>query len=214
MITGMPVERCTFGSLAIAFDERVLRPRPWTLAQSEWAVELAAGAPPGPILELCAGVGHIGLVAALRTGRTIVQVDVNERACELARANAASAGAAALVDVRCAPLSSALAPDERFPLVIADPPYVPTDDVALYPEDPTLAIDGGADGLVVVDECLRVAAAHLAGGGRLVLQLRGERQAAALAARSAELVVSDVRSFGPDRAVAVLAPAGASVATA
>lgn len=43
-----------YGSLRIAYDERVLAPRPWTVLQAEWAADLLADAPDGPALELCA----------------------------------------------------------------------------------------------------------------------------------------------------------------
>ncbi|MBI2244007.1 MAG: methyltransferase, partial [Nocardioides sp.] len=56
-------ETMGFGPLRITFDGRVLRPRPWTAAQSEWAAEILADAPAGPVLELCAGAGQIGLLA-------------------------------------------------------------------------------------------------------------------------------------------------------
>ncbi|MGA8992804.1 MAG: methyltransferase, partial [Nocardioidaceae bacterium] len=68
-------ETMGFGGLAIAFDDRVLRPRPWTLAQSAWAAELAATVPAGPALELCSGAGHIGLAFAATSGRRLVMVD-------------------------------------------------------------------------------------------------------------------------------------------
>lgn len=203
----MPVESCRFGPVEVQFDETVLRPRLWTLAQSEWAAELAGQAPPGPILELCAGAGHIGLVAAVGTDRPLVQVDKNPRACAFARANADAAGIGGRVDVRCASLRDALAPDERFGVVIADPPYIPTDEVASFPDDPVLAIDGGTDGLGLVAECLTVASAHLLPGGDVVLQVRGERQAGALASLCPDLAVIEVRSCGPDRTLVRLAGA-------
>jgi hypothetical protein len=60
---------CSFGPLLIHYDEPVLTPRPWTLLQSYRAAEICADAEPGSLLELCAGVGHIGLVAlSLPTG--------------------------------------------------------------------------------------------------------------------------------------------------
>ena len=52
-------EHLAFGSLTIAFDDRVLRPREWTAAQSDWAATLMATAPAGAVLELCAGAGHM-----------------------------------------------------------------------------------------------------------------------------------------------------------
>jgi len=116
--------RCRFGPLEIEFDERVLNPRPWTLSQSEWAAELAASAPPGPMLELCAGAGQIGLVAARLSGRALIQVEADPIAAQYAAANAERTGLAAAVELRCARLEVALSPDERFPIVLADPPYL------------------------------------------------------------------------------------------
>ena len=80
------------------------------------------------------------------------------------------------VEVRYAGMSDALAHDDRFALVLADPPYVPTRDVARYPDDPRHAIDGGADGLDVVRTCLAVIAAHASPGAPVALQVRGPAQ--------------------------------------
>ena len=83
---------CTFGPITVDYDERVLEPREWTLQQSRWAAELAGDAESGPILELCSGAGHIGLAAAVLSGRDLVQVDANPVACSFAIFNAARAG--------------------------------------------------------------------------------------------------------------------------
>ena len=190
-------ERMTFGPLAIAFDERVLRPREWTAAQSEWAADLMAAAPDGPVLELCAGAGHIGLLAVARSGRQLVCVDANPVACDFARANAVDAGMADRVEVREGRLETALAPDEQFPVVIADPPWVQSDQTSQFPEDPLTAIDGGADGLDVARACLSVIAAHLAPGGSAVLQLGTQAQADVLRGEpcftDGRLVLAEVR---------------------
>ncbi len=159
------------GGLAIAYDERVLEPRPWTVGQSAWAAELLASLPAGPVLEVCSGAGHIGLVAVLRHDRRLVQVDVDPIACDFARLNAEAAGLLGRVDVRCGPLDEAVLPRERFPLVIADPPWVPTRDVARYPEDPVVAIDGGPDGIDLALRCVDVAGRVLTPAGTCLLQL-------------------------------------------
>lgn len=196
----------TFGPITVAWEGDVLEPRAWTLAQSQWLTELAPDAPPGPILELFAGVGHIGLAAAHLTGRPLVQVDISCEACDQARANAARNGVVG-VDVRCGDVSDVLADDERFPLVLADPPYIPSDEVERFPEDPEGAIDGGHDGLDLVRLAVEVAHRHLAPGGSLVLQLRNRAQADrlddALADGTALRLVS-VRELGEDRALAHL----------
>ena len=201
-----------FGTVDIRFDDRVLAPRPWTIAQSEWAAALSPSLPAGPILELGCGAGHIGLAAAALTGRRLVQVDMSEVACEWARQNAQHVGLGDAVTVRCADVQDALAPDERFPLVLVDPPYVPSDEVARFPEDPVLAIDGGEDGLCVMRAFLRAAADHAMEGGAVLCQTRGvaqARRAAALAAAWLSLV--EVRSFADDRAVALLTPSVTTV---
>lgn len=181
-----------YGPLTISWHPGVLEPRPWTAAQSRWAAELSADLPAGPMLELCSGAGHIGLLAAYLTERSLVCVDVSPDACALTWLNAAEAGLSDRVEVREGAMDAVLAPDERFGLVIADPPWVTSEQVAAFPEDPRLAIDGGTDGLEVARLCLEVSEAHLAQGGLLVLQLGTEAQAATLSTE-AELRLVDVR---------------------
>jgi len=170
------IRTCAFGPLTVSYDERVLTPRPWTFEQSRWAADLARDAPPGPILELCAGAGHIGLAAAVLADRDLVQVEANPVAARHAADNAEHAGRAGRVQVRAERLETALDPREQFALIIADPPYLRSSDVASWPEDPASAIDGGTDGLDVIKQCLAVAAEHLVMGGSLLLQVAGPAQ--------------------------------------
>lgn len=192
-------ETITFGELRIAFDNRVLRPRPWTAAQSRWAAELLREAPHGPVLELCCGAGHIGLLAVLRSDRRLVCVDADPVACAYALDNAIHAGRRQLVDVRLGRMDEVLDPDERFPVVIADPPWVRRQETGRFPEDPLLAIDGGSDGLEVARSCLAVIAGHLASGGSAVLQVGTRAQAeivrAELPDHSDELSLTEVREL-------------------
>lgn len=166
-----PVQLTRFGPLTIAYDERVIRPRPWTVLQSAWAAQLVGDVPPGDVLELCAGAGHIGLLAVTGTGRRLVLVDANPVACRYARVNADLALGPGVVEVRESRMDEALAPGERFPLIIADPPWLPTSRVAHHPEDPVSAVDGGSDGLDLAHECLDVIGRHLADAGAAVLQV-------------------------------------------
>jgi release factor glutamine methyltransferase len=190
-------ERIAFGPLTIAFDDRVLRPREWTLAQSEWAADVMATVPGGPVLELCSGAGHIGLAAVATSGRRLVCVDASAVACDYARVNARVAHMEHRVEVRQSRLESALGPDERFPLIIADPPWVPRALTTNFPEDPLTAIDGGPDGLDVARSCLDVVADHLADDGAAILQLGTTAQADALGEHDAfldgRLALTEVR---------------------
>jgi methylase of polypeptide subunit release factors len=176
----MNVMSVDFGGLDIAFDDRVLRPREWTLAQSSWAAELLADAPDGPVLELFAGVGHIGLAAVVGTERRLVMVDLNPVAVALARRNVESAGLASRVTVREGRIDEALEPGEQFAVIVADPPWVPSAGIDEFPDDPAIAIDGGDDGLDLARTCCDVIARHLAPGGTAIVQIGTVEQADAL----------------------------------
>ena len=173
-----------FDGLRIEYDARVLAPRAWTAAQSRWAAELISTAPAGPVLELCAGAGHIGLLAVTLARRPLVCVDNDAVACGFLRRNATVAGVP--VDVREGPMHAVLGDDEEFAVIVADPPWVPTSDVGRFPEDPVSAIDGGDDGLNLVRACLDVIDRHLAVDGSALLQVGPLDQAR----RVAELVAS------------------------
>lgn len=183
----------SFGPLTIAYDERVLTPRPWTVLQAEWARELLDSAPPGAVLELCSGAGQIGLLAVHGTGRRLVCVDEDPVACGYAALNAGAAGRGDLVEVRTLRLD-ALPPDEVYPVVIADPPWVRTDQVDCFPADPVRAIDGGEDGLRVARECVAAIDRHLHEDGSALLQLGSIEEARRLRDElPATLHLADVR---------------------
>ncbi len=201
-----------FGPLEIAYDEHVLEPRPWTLGQAAWAAELLATAAPGPLLELCTGAGQIGLAAAVLSGREAVLVDASEHACEFAARNAAAAGLADRVDVRHRPMDQALKAEERFALVLADPPYIATADTGTFPADPLTAIDGGDDGLDLARLCLQVARGHLSPGAAMLLQLRDADQADRLSPElgGEGLTAAATRTFAGGGAVLHLRRSGAT----
>lgn len=206
----------SFGGLWVGYDDRVLSPREWTIAQSQWAAERSSSAPPGPILELCAGAGHIGLAAAQWCGRRLHQIDVDPVACAHACCNALRAGMADAVVVECRAIDELAGGGTeggteraiRYPIIIADPPYLNPSEASRYPDDPPLAVLGGPDGLDLVRSCLAVIDARLDDRGSAIVQLRGMRQVLAvcdhLARSTLQLEVSESRDYGPDRALALV----------
>ncbi len=201
-MTDLQGETIDFGGLQIAFDDRVLRPRSWTENQSRWATELLPTLPSGDVLELCSGAGQIGLLAIAGCERRLVCVDVNPVAAEFTRANALAAGLGDRVDMREGLIGQVLVPGERFPLIIADPPWVRRSETRRFPEDPLLAIDGGDDGLSVVRECVAAIQTHLGDGGVALLQLGPDDQVEAVTGLLAQtpLAAGEARRFG-DRGV-------------
>ncbi|MRJ75251.1 methyltransferase [Aeromicrobium sp. SMF47] len=188
----MPTETIEFGGLQIAFDDRVLRPRAWTIAQSQWAADLVQEAAPGPVLELFAGVGHIGLAAVVDSDRQLVLVDLNPVACELARHNVESAGLAGRVEVREGRIDEVVGDAETYPVIIADPPWVPSAGIHEFPEDPHIAIDGGSDGLDLARTACEVIDRHLQPGGSAIVQLGTVEQAEAIGEHLTDALGSDI----------------------
>lgn len=194
---GSAAETVDFDGLTICFDDRVLRPRPWTVAQSQWAAAVLPTLPRGPVLELCAGAGQIGLAAVAGSTRALVCVEADPVAAAYAVHNAEAAGLAERVEVRRSPMGQALRADERFAAVVADPPWVRRAETARFPEDPLTAIDGGDDGLALARECLAVIGRHLAPGGVALLQLGSTQQVGSLdpELRAAALTLCEVRRY-------------------
>ncbi|MYW91500.1 putative protein N(5)-glutamine methyltransferase [Amycolatopsis rubida] len=144
------------------------------------------------VLDLCCGSGALGAtVAAEVPGIELHAADVEPAAVDCARQNVP--GEVYQGDLYV-PLPQRLR--GRVDVLIANVPYVPTDDVALMPpeardHEPRVALDGGADGLDVLRRVAAEAPAWLAPGGHVLFEA-SERQAAAATAelRRAGLVVS------------------------
>ena len=142
-----------FWTLDLAVAPSVLDPRPDTETLVETALRFVAERRDAPlsILDLGAGSGAIAcaLLSELPAARAVA-VDLSEDACAATAANLARCGLsdrAAVVRGRWAEALQA-----RFDLIVSNPPYVRTEDIAgLDPEvrlhDPALALDGGSDGL-------------------------------------------------------------------
>lgn len=124
----------------------------------------------GLVLDMGTGDGIQAITAARKPEVTrVVAVDINPRALEEARENAASAGVSEKVEFRLGDLFQAVG-DERFDYILFNPPYLPT-----HPEEPrdeaTRAWDGGPTGAEAVKRFLREARDHLRLGGKILLIL-------------------------------------------
>lgn len=119
------------------------------------------------VLEIGAGFGLTAVLAA-RAGADVVATDVVPAAVEAIRANAALNAVA--VDARLgdcyAPVSA-----ERFDLVCANPPQMPTPPGRERMDAAAAADNGGPDGWTVLDAVIAGAPAHLRPGGRLVFSI-------------------------------------------
>ncbi len=178
--------RQEFWSLDFEVSPATLIPR----ADSETLVEAATEAMPErsrvrSILDLGTGTGCL-LLAALTEFPSAwgLGVDRSAAAAALASRNANALGLGARAAFLCCDWADPLS--ARFDLVLSNPPYIPSADIAgLMPEvaryEPGRALDGGADGLDAYRRILATLAGLLAPGGVAVLEV-GVGQADAVAA--------------------------------
>jgi release factor glutamine methyltransferase len=173
-----------FYGRTFAVDPRVLVPRP----ETELLVEAVLQAVPRDaevrILDVCTGSGCVGITLALERPRArLLATDTSPGAVEVARANAAALGAADRFEARLGDLFAPVAGESPFDVVVANPPYVPAAELpTLSPEvrrEPSLALDGGPDGLDVVRRIAAEAPRRLVPGGLLALEI-GDRQGPAV----------------------------------
>jgi release factor glutamine methyltransferase len=143
--------RREFWSLDLAVSPATLVPRPdsETLIEAALAV-FADRAPPRRVLDLGTGTGCLLLAVLSEFPEAFgVGVDLSPAAASLAASNAARLGMADRAAFLCGDWVSAL--DARFGLVLCNPPYIPSSELAnLMPDvaryEPRSALDGGSDG--------------------------------------------------------------------
>jgi len=181
--------RREFMSLEFEVDRTVLIPRPETEILVEEALRRTDGRPV-TLAEMGTGSGAVAVaVAHYGRGPVIHATDCCRSALALARRNASRHGVAGRVVFwrgdHLEPLLSAEL-QGRLTGVVANPPYVPTGDLRRLPRsvrdwEPTLALDGGPDGLRSYRILGRQAAALLAPGGWMGVEV-GAGQAGAVTA--------------------------------
>ncbi|MFG1703062.1 putative protein N(5)-glutamine methyltransferase [Nonomuraea sp. M3C6] len=184
-VAGEPLEHvlgwAEFCGLRVAVEPGVFVPRPRTEFLIRQAVALAREAAGVPVvLDMCCGTGAMGAALAGWLGRAELHAaDLDPAAVRCARRNLP--GAHVYAGDLYEPLPASLR--GRVHIVIASPPYVPSESVGLLPpearlHEPLLALDGGGDGLDVVRRVIAGAPGWLAPGGHLLVET-SERQAAA-----------------------------------
>jgi release factor glutamine methyltransferase len=170
-----------FYGRSFAVTPAVLIPRP----ETEHLVESVLALHPAPkrILDIGTGSGILAITLALELpNATVTATDISAAALAVAGQNARSLGAKDRIRFVASDLFAALA-DERFDCIVANPPYVATDEV-LEPQvrdyEPVTALYAGEDGLAVYQRLIPHASEHLEPGGHLLLEIgHGQRDAVA-----------------------------------
>lgn len=153
-------------------NENVLIPRPETEHLVDEALRFI-GSRPLHVLDVGTGSGAIACTIAAETTATVCGTDISPAAVAIANENARRLG---VVD-RCRFYAGDLTEPvgaQRFDLVVANLPYVPTAEIADKPDpvayEPRQALDGGPDGLVLYRRLLEELSALLRPNATVLLE--------------------------------------------
>jgi release factor glutamine methyltransferase len=186
-VAGEPLEQvlgwASFGGVRVGVVPGVFVPRRRTELLVREAV--AVTTPGAVVVDLCCGCGAVGLVVATTVpGVELHAADVDPVAVACAAANLGAVGGTVHVGDLDAPLPARLR--GRVDVLAANAPYVPTAEIALMPpeardHEPSVALDGGVDGLDVARRVVAAAGGWLTPGGHVLVET-SRRQAPSLAA--------------------------------
>ena len=177
------VGRKEFFSLDFAVSPAVLIPRPDSESVVVEALTRLKGVEGPRCVDVGTGSGCLALAVAHRhkTARFIA-IDLSPEALAVARGNAAKLKLSDRVEFREGDLLGPVAGEAPFDLILSNPPYiasavVPTLEPGVRDFEPHLALDGGEDGLCVVERLIGQALPLLKVGGSLILEIGSDQEA-------------------------------------
>jgi ribosomal protein L3 glutamine methyltransferase len=191
--TGKPaaylVNKIYMRGLPFYVDERVIVPRSFIGellethfgGASDDGVELLDPLAVQHVLDLCTGSGCLAILAAQHFPKAEIDaVDISKDALDVAARNVGDHGLTDRIGLHRGDLFAPFG-NNRYDLIIANPPYVDAEGMAGLPREcraePKLAFDGGPDGLDVVRRILEGASAYLTPQGGLLCEIgRGREQ--------------------------------------
>jgi release factor glutamine methyltransferase len=168
--------RKEFWGLDFIVTPDVLVPRPDTETLVETALLKAGDAPGLRLLDLCTGSGALAVsLKHERPGWEIWASDISAKALDIAKANAEKIlGSPEAVRFVSSDLFDAFDCSLRFSMIVTNPPYVKQGEIeTLAPElrmEPSIALDGGEDGLRLIRRLIPQAVRRLSRGGRLLIE--------------------------------------------
>ena len=210
-----------FYGLDFNIDSRALVPRPETELLVELSLEFAArraGKEGLNIAEVGVGCGAISIALAVHLpDARVVATDISPAALKLASENISRHR----VEDRVTLLEGDLLQPVSGPIdiLVSNPPYIPSAQLASLPREirdhePRVALDGGEDGMAVIERLIRQAKDKLRPGGAMFIEIGWDLGKRALAC-SLELWPESDASITPDlagldRVLTLRSPIGAT----
>jgi release factor glutamine methyltransferase len=131
------------------------------------------------LADIGAGSGCIAISLAYHLpGVRILATDISIAALQVARLNARRHSVSDRLHLLQADLLDSFAPVPTFHLICANLPYIPRAalaDLAVSKQEPSLALDGGPDGLELINRFFHSARSRLAPGGLMLLEIEASQ---------------------------------------
>ncbi|HLF18042.1 MAG TPA: peptide chain release factor N(5)-glutamine methyltransferase [Candidatus Omnitrophota bacterium] len=172
-----------FMGFKLFVDARVLIPRPETELMVESAVDIMNkmyGGKTLTVLDLGTGSGNIAIALAKHFPDCLITaLDISRDALDVARRNAHFHRVFERIKFSNEDMSyflqQPLKEEQKFDLVISNPPYIPTDYLSRLPKEvqkePWLALEGGEDGLDYVRYLLAFTPNVMRESGKLIFEI-------------------------------------------
>ena len=201
-----------FFGLNLCVTEACLTPRADTEVIVEKALDLI-GEKRARVLDICTGSGCIALAIAANSRADVLGVDISSDALEVAKKNAKICALTEKVTFeKCDALSEEFeGRAEKYDLIVSNPPYIPTGDIAALSaevhREPMLALDGGEDGLTFYRRFLEILPAKLNEGGAIIFEIGYDQEEALRAlCQKAALPFEIFRDYGGNVRGVVIKP--------
>ena len=169
-----------FYSLRFNVNSDVLIPRPETehlVMAALDCVGLLPGSPASPrIADVGTGSGCIGVTLATQLEScSVVATDISPAALAVAGTNVELHDVAGKVQLVESDLLASLPADQKFDIIVSNPPYVGRNEVGTLDEnvksfEPDLALFGGDEGTEIIERLIEQAASRLDTGGFLIFE--------------------------------------------
>ena len=164
-------------------DERVIIPRSYFLELLPEQIPhwLPADQPVKRAVDVCTGSGCLAILLAHRFKDAKVDaIELSPDAAAVAEINIAGHDLAKRVKLFRSDVFDAV-PVVKYDLILSNPPYVPTRELrglpAEFKQEPSMALDGGRDGLDIIRKLLRQSRDCLQPHGIVVIEVGGLRAA-------------------------------------
>ncbi|WP_289282369.1 MULTISPECIES: 50S ribosomal protein L3 N(5)-glutamine methyltransferase [unclassified Methylophaga] len=167
-----------FAGLPFFVDERVLIPRsPFAeLIETQFQPWVAAPDSITRIIDMCTGSGCIAIALAMAFEQAEVTAsDISSDALDVARVNRQKYGLEDQLTLLESDIWQKISTDEKYDLIISNPPYVGAEEMASLPEEyrhePNSALEADDNGLALVTKILSGAADHLTENGLIFIEV-------------------------------------------